>query len=250
MFTFTLSRAGHLVAPLGILLALSGAAAALQEAHAQHGSLKSPVFHGAKVNAGTVTCAHDSKGLVLTLSDDFLVPETPAPHWQVVDSRGNPYLLNRLMIKGDKLNRTIAVPSHVPDVARVQIWCAFAEVLLGETELVCAHATEAGLQFGHKSSMFAGAKANKGFVSHVLEGGKSVLVLSDDFVVPETPAPHWQLVDSAGNTYLLNRLMIKGDKLNKTLAIPPFVKDVAKVQVWCSFAETVLGEATFTKAVR
>ena len=236
-------------AALGAALVL-GAATAAQGGHGAHATVKSPVFHGAKVNAGTVTCAHDAQGLVLTLSDDFVVPDTPAPHWQVVDSRGNAYLLNRLMIKGDKLNRTVHVPSHVADVARVQIWCAFAEVLLGETELVCTHATEAGMQFGHTSSTFAGSKANKGTVAHVLEGGKSVLVLSDDFVVPDTPAPHWQLVDSKGNVYLLNRLVIKGDKLNKTLAIPAFVPDVAKVQVWCAFAETVLGEASFTKAVR
>jgi len=121
--------------------------------------------------------------------------------------------------------------------------------LLGETDLVCSHVVESGMQFGHRSTMFAGAKANKGFVTHTLEGGKSVLVLSDDFVVPDTPAPHWQLVDSSGNVYLLNRLMIKGDKLNKTLVIPPFVKDVAKVQIWCAFAEVLLGEASFEKPV-
>ena len=103
--------------------------------HAQ----KSPVFQGAKVNAGTVTCAHQGKDLVLTLSDDFVIPDTPAPHWQLVDSRGNAYLLNRLKIKEDKLNKSVVVPSYVPDVAKVQIWCAFAEVLLGETELVCSH---------------------------------------------------------------------------------------------------------------
>jgi hypothetical protein len=214
---------------------------------------KSPTFHGAKVNAGSVACSHSGKGLVLTLSDDFVVPDTPAPHWQVVDSRGNAYLLNLLKIKGDKVNKTITVPGYVHDVAKVQIWCAFAETLLGETDLVCSHVAgntvDAGMQFGHRSSMFMGAKANKGFVTHALENGKSVLVLSDDFVVPDTPAPMWQLVDSSGNVYLLNRLKIKGDKLNKTLVIPPFVKDVAKVQIWCAFAEVLLGEAAFEKAV-
>jgi hypothetical protein len=69
---------------------------------------------------------------VLTLSDDFVVPDTPAPHWQVVDDRGNVYLLQRLEIKGDKLNKTITVPSYVQSITRVQIWCAWAEVLLGE----------------------------------------------------------------------------------------------------------------------
>ena len=97
---------------------------------------------------------------------------------------------------------------------------------------------------------FAGVKANKGTVTHKLENGKSLLVLSDDFVVPDAPAPHWQLVDSRGNAYLLNRLVIKGDKLNKTLAVPSYVPDVAKVQIWCAFAEVLLGEASFEKPVR
>ncbi len=250
MFTLPLPQARTSVATLIALLGLVGTNAAAQDVKAVPAATKSPEFHGTKVNAGTVSCKHEGKDLVLTLSDDFVVPETPAPHWQVVDSRGNAYLLKRLMIKGDKLNQSVVVPHYVPDVARVQIWCAFAEVLLGETELVCNHATEAGAQFGHRSTMFSGAKANKGFVTHTLEDGKSVLVLSDDFVVPETPAPHWQLVDSHGNVYLLNRLKVKGDKLNKTLVIPPFVPDVAKVQIWCSFAEVLLGEASFEQAVR
>jgi len=245
MFSSFLPEARVFAASLVAIVGLSCTTLATQDVK----STKSPVFHGAKVNAGTVSCKHDAKGLVLTLSDEFVVPDTPAPHWQVVDSRGNAYLLNLLKIKGDKLNKTIMVPSYVHDVAKVQIWCAFAETLLGETDLVCTHAVEAGMQFGHKSSMFAGAKANKGFVTHTIESGKSVLVLSDEFVVPDTPAPMWQLVDSSGNVYLLNRLKIKGDKLNKTLVIPSFVKDVAKVQIWCAFAETVLGEASFDKAV-
>jgi hypothetical protein len=74
---------------------------------------------------------------MLTLSDDFRVPEAPDPHWQVVDSKGNKYLLQKLKIKGgtikaDKINQSIALPAHVQDVSKVQIWCAYAEVLLGE----------------------------------------------------------------------------------------------------------------------
>ena len=102
----------------------------------------------------------------------------------------------------------------------------------------------------HTSGPFTGAKANKGTVSHSIVGGKSTLTLSDDFVVPDTPDPHWQLVDSKGHVYLLNKLKIKGDRVNSTLVIPPYVKDVARVQIWCAFAETSLGEATFAKAVR
>ena len=246
MFSLHSTRTGALGASLLALVACTSMAA--QDVKA----MKSPVFHGVKVNAGTVACTHDAQGLVLTLSDDFVVPDAPAPHWQLVDSRGNAYLLNRLVIKGDKLNKTLAVPSYVPDVAKVQIWCAFAEVLLGETELVCSHGgfAEASAMKGHVSTPFAGVKANKGTVTHKLENGKSLLVLSDDFVVPDAPAPHWQLVDSSGNTYLLNRLEIKGDKFHKSLVIPSFVKDVAKVQIWCAYAEVLLGEASFEKPVR
>ena len=89
-------------------------------------------FAGTKVNGGTVMLTTDGSHKVLTLSGDFVVPQTPDPHWQVVDSNGNVYLLQRLPIKGDKVNTSITLPSYVPDVARVQIWCAFAESLLGE----------------------------------------------------------------------------------------------------------------------
>ena len=89
-------------------------------------------FAGPKANAGTATLSHQNGQRVLTWSDDFKIPDTPAPHWQVVDSSGNTYLLQRLVIKGDKQNCTITVPSYVKDVAKVHIWCAYAEVVLGE----------------------------------------------------------------------------------------------------------------------
>lgn len=89
-------------------------------------------FAGAAVNGGTVTAGRNASRIQLTLSDDFKVPATPAPHWQVVDAAGNVYLLNRLVIEGDRYHQSIVAPSYVKDVARVQIWCAFAEVLLGE----------------------------------------------------------------------------------------------------------------------
>jgi len=98
-----------------------------------------------------------------------------------------------------------------------------------------------------KSTPFTGVKANTGFVTASKAGGKLVLTLSDDFVVPDTPAPHWQVVDSKGNVYLLNRLKIKEDKYNKTLVVPSYIKDVAKVQIWCAWAEALLGEASFAK---
>jgi hypothetical protein len=89
-------------------------------------------FAGAAVNGGTVAAGRSGTRIQLTLSDDFEVPSTPAPHWQVVDSTGNVYLLNRLVIEGDRYNQIITAPSYVKDVAKIQIWCAFAEVLLGE----------------------------------------------------------------------------------------------------------------------
>ena len=58
----------------------------------------------------------------------------------------------------------------------------------------------------HTSSQFQGPKANKGTVTHSHKDGKNVLTLSDDFVVPDTPDPHWQVVDSDGNVYLLDKL--------------------------------------------
>jgi hypothetical protein len=101
----------------------------------------------------------------------------------------------------------------------------------------------------HRTGMFAGPKANKGFASHSKPDGKNVLSLSDDFVIPDTPAPHWQVVDSEGNVYLLNRLKIKDDKYNQSITLPSYIRDVAKVQIWCAWAETLLGEASFEKPV-
>ena len=102
----------------------------------------------------------------------------------------------------------------------------------------------------HTSGMFAGPKANTGTVTHSKQANKNVLTLSDDFKVPDTPAPHWQVVDSKGNTYLLQRLTIKGDKYNKSITLPSYIRDVAKVQIWCAWAETLLGEASFDAPVK
>src|SRR5580765_4777701 len=96
----------------------------------------------------------------------------------------------------------------------------------------------------YTSKPFAGAKANTGTVTATVDNGKITLAVSDDFQIPDTPAPSWQIVDSKGNTYLLNQLRIKGDKYNRTITLPSYIKDVAKVQIWCSFAEVVLGETT------
>jgi len=52
-----------------------------------------------------------------------------------------------------------------------------------------------------KSGAFIGPTANTGFVTMTKQNGKIVLTLSDDFVVPDTPDPHWRVVDSKGTVY-------------------------------------------------
>ena len=113
-------------------------------------------------------------------------------------------------------------------------------------------AVSAFAQDMHTSSQFQGPKANKGTVTHSTKDGKSVLTLSDDFVVPDTPDPHWQLVDSEGKVYLADKLKKKalGDKYQKEIVVPSYVKSVAKVQIWCAWAETNLGEASFSSPVK
>lgn len=104
----------------------------------------------------------------------------------------------------------------------------------------------------HTSSQFQGPKASKGTVTHSVRDGKSILTLSDDFVVPDTPDPHWQLVDSDGNVYLVDKLKTKafiGTNYKKEIVVPSYVKNVAKVQIWCAFAEVNLGEASFSSPV-
>jgi len=108
-----------------------------------------------------------------------------------------------------------------------------------------------GLAQSHTSKPFSGAKVNAGTVTHAIKDGKDVLTLSDDFKVPDTPDPHWQVVDSKGNTYLLQRLGAKNfagigkDRINMSITLPSYIKDVAKVQIYCAWAEAVLGEAPF-----
>jgi hypothetical protein len=104
----------------------------------------------------------------------------------------------------------------------------------------------------HTSSKFSGAKVNAGTVTHTVKDGKNVLTLSSEFQIPDTPDPHWQIVDSKGNTYLLQRLGVKSlgglvkDRVNMTITLPAYIKDVAKVQIYCAWAEAVLGEASFS----
>ena len=100
------------------------------------------------------------------------------------------------------------------------------------------------------SARFSGPKANTGMVTHSIEGGRHVLTLSDDFKVPDTPDPHWQLVDSRGTVYQLDRLMLKGDKVQRKIFVPGYIADVQKVVIWCAWAEANLGEAGFGSSVK
>ena len=96
---------------------------------------------------------------------------------------------------------------------------------------------------------FAGKAVNGGTVTHEMQGGKHVLTVSSDFKAPGSPDPHWRVVDTKGNAYLLDRLILKDDKVNRSITLPAYVKDVAKVQMWCAWAEVVLGEASFSQPI-
>lgn len=102
----------------------------------------------------------------------------------------------------------------------------------------------------HTSKPFQGVKANTGTVTHSQEGNREILTLSDDFKVPDAPAPHWQIVDSNGKIYLLQRLDIKGGKFNRQITVPAYIPDIARVQIWCAWAEVLLGEAAFDKPIK
>ena len=84
----------------------------------------------------------------------------------------------------------------------------------------------------HTSSQFQGPKANTGTVTHYVENGKSMLKVSDDFKVPDTPAPTWRVVDSKGVVYTLDAFKIKsGNNEKREVVVPAYVPNSAKVQV-------------------
>src|SRR5262245_52714927 len=90
------------------LMTIGAPALALMVNTAAAQSRTSGPFTGVKANTGTVTLSTSGKSQVLTLSEDFKAPDAPDPHWQVVDSRGRVYLLQKLTVKGlvgDNMNR-------------------------------------------------------------------------------------------------------------------------------------------------
>ena len=101
----------------------------------------------------------------------------------------------------------------------------------------------------HTSGQFAGPKANTGMASHSIENGKSILRVSRDFKVPDTPAPTWRVVDSNGVIYTFAAFKTKpGEK--REIEVPGYVPNIAKVQVYCAWAEVLLGEASFSSPVK
>ena len=103
----------------------------------------------------------------------------------------------------------------------------------------------------HTSSQFQGPKANTGTVTHYVENGKAMLKVSDDFKVPDTPAPTWRVVDSKGVVYTLDAFKIKsGNNEKREVVVPSYVPNIVKVQVYCAWAEVLLGEASFSSPVK
>ena len=115
--------------------------------------------------------------------------------------------------------------------------------------LTASFAVAADRNAQHTSNMFAGPKANTGTVMHLYENGKSILRVSQDFKVPDTPAPTWRVVDSSGTVYTLDAFKIKGGE-KRAVTVPTYVKDIAKVQVYCAWAEVLLGETSFSSPVQ
>ena len=125
-------------------------------------------------------------------------------------------------------------------VNRLLSVCALAAVLVGGAVAAKVESQTSG--------PFQGPKANTGTVSQSIENGKSILRVSADFKVPDTPAPTWRVVDSKGSIYTLDAFKIKGGE-KREVEVPTYVKDIAKVQVYCAWAQILLGEASFSTAV-
>ncbi|MBN9656730.1 MAG: hypothetical protein J0H49_01050 [Acidobacteria bacterium] len=129
-------------------------------------------------------------------------------------------------------------------IARILPVFALAALFLGTSASFAADSHNM-----HTTSGFQGPKANTGMAVHTSVGNKSLLKVTDDFKVPDTPAPTWRVVDSKGNVYTLDAFKIKGGE-KREVVVPSYVPDIAKVQVWCAFAEVLLGESSFSTPVK
>lgn len=116
--------------------------------------------------------------------------------------------------------------------------------------LVTASVSFAAYNGPQTSSKFQGPKANTGTVTYSVENGKNILRVSADFKVPDTPAPTWRAVDAKGNIYTLDAFKVKaGNGEKREVMVPAYVHDIVKVQVYCAWAEVLLGEASFPSPV-
>lgn len=115
--------------------------------------------------------------------------------------------------------------------------------------LVAGSAVGAEMGGSHVSAKFEGPKANTGTVTHLRENGMSMLRVSPDFKVPDTPAPTWRVVDSKGSVYTLEAFKTKGGE-KRAVVVPAYIADIVKVQVYCAYAEVLLGETSFPMAVK
>ena len=68
--------------------------------------------NGFAVEAHTTSQSEGVKAKAV--SDDFKIPETPAPQWQVVDSKGNVYLLTPLKTSDGKVSVEYVHPYTMP----------------------------------------------------------------------------------------------------------------------------------------
>jgi hypothetical protein len=115
------------------VFALVAALIAASVSSAATGPRTTSKFEGPKANTGTATYSVENGKRILRVSADFKVPDTPAPTWRVVDSKGNVYTLDAFKVKaGSGEKREVMVPAYVHDIVKVQVYCAWAEVLLGE----------------------------------------------------------------------------------------------------------------------
>jgi hypothetical protein len=129
-----------------------------------------------------------------------------------------------------------------------RLMCVFALAALFAASVTFAANNAAA---GNTTSQFQGPKANRGTATFSKVNGKNMLKVSDDFKVPDTPAPTWRVVDSKGNVYTLDAFKIKaGNGEKREVVVPAYVPDVAKVQVYCAWAEVLLGEAGFAAPVK
>jgi hypothetical protein len=133
----------HALRALAVVAFLAGAGVA----RADH---RSAEFAGPKADRGTVVHSVEDGRHVLTLSDDFKIPDAPDPHWRVVDAKGEAHLLDRLTVKpGQTLRRSIVLPRSITSLATVQMYCAWAETVLGEASFPQAIAMKAPREPGH-----------------------------------------------------------------------------------------------------